>query len=160
MKKFLLVFLLLPLISNAQTDKEETNKDSNGKLVLVHADQTVAVPAAKKEDRKHPKDDTKYIGAVQFRIGNNQITCDSALVMENDDMMEAYNVTLTNPEYFTTKGELLTYNKETKKGTLTKNIIVTALNGNVIGNSESVEVDLRKEAYRIGMGTITPPAAK
>lgn len=157
MNKFLFLLLLLPVSGFAQKDKEETNKPSDGKLVLVHADKTVTVAPEKKDDKKNLKDDTKYFGAVKFKIGGNTITCDSAKVLENDGIVEAYNVTLSSPDYFTTKGALLTFNKATLGGTVTKDITVTALNGNVIGTSESVVVDLKNESYRIGMGNITPP---
>ena len=160
MKKIIFLLLLLPLFSNAQTEKEETNKESDGILSLVHADKTVSVTAIKKDGVKNKKDNTRYTGNVQFKIGNNQISCDSALVLENEDMVQAWNVSIANPTYFTTKGDEFNYNKATKKGTITKNISVIALNGNVIGNSESVEVDLKTEAYRIGMGSITPPEKK
>jgi lipopolysaccharide assembly outer membrane protein LptD (OstA) len=155
MKKIVFILMLLPLFSNAQK-KEDSNKDSDGILKLVHADKTISVQAAKKENRKNPKNDTKYSGSVQFKIGNNQMTCDSAIVFENDDLVTAYNVTISNPEYFTTKGGTLEYNKETKRGNVLQNVTVTALNGSVIGTSESVEVDFKKEAYRIGMGSIRP----
>jgi len=158
MKKIIFLLLLLPLFSNAQTDKkEDENKESDGVLTLVHADKTVAVPAAPKEGKKKQKDNTKYLGTVQFKIGNNQITCDSAIIFENDDLVEAYNVTIINPIYFTTRGDQLNYNKETKRGNVTKNVNITALNGNVVGSSENVEVDMSREAYRIGMGSINPP---
>ena len=88
MKKIIFLLLLLPLFSNAQTDKkEDENKESDGVLTLVHADKTVAVPAAPKEGKKKQKDNTKYLGTVQFKIGNNQITCDSAIIFENDDLL-------------------------------------------------------------------------
>ncbi len=158
MKKVVFLLLLLPLFSNAQTDKkEETNKENDGILTLVHADKTVNVPAAPKEGKRKQKEDTKYYGSVQFKIGGNQITCDSATVFENESTVMAYNVTISNPGYFTTRATKFNYNKETRKGTVTENVVITALNGVVTGTSESVEVDLKTEAYRIGMGNITPP---
>ena len=158
MKKVIFMLLLLPLFSNAQTDKkEENNKESDGILNLVHADKTVTVPAAPKEGKKKQKEDTKYYGAVQFKIGGNQISCDSATVYENENTVMAYNVTISHPGYFTTKATKLNFNKDTRHGTVTENVVITALNGVVTGTSESVEVDLKTEAYRIGMGNITPP---
>jgi hypothetical protein len=160
MNKIVFLLILLPLFSAAQTEKEETNKPSDGILTLVHADKTVSVPAPKKDDKKDLKNDTKYYGAVQFKIGNNQISCDSAMVHENDNLVDAYNVTISNPEYFTVKGATLNYNKQTKSGTLSSSITVSALNGNLIGTSESLEIDLKNEAYRIGSGNINPPPHK
>ena len=151
--------MLAPLFTYAQKEKEEDkNKDSDGILNLVHADRTVKVPSFNEKGEKRRKEDTKYYGAVQFKIGNNDIACDSATVHENDDLVDAYNVTISNPIYFTTKAGMLAYNKETKSGRVTKDVNITALNGSLVGTSESVEVDLKKEAYRIGMGSITPPA--
>jgi len=160
MNKIIFLLLFLPLFSNAQTDKEETNKPNDGILTLVHADKTTQVPAAKKDDKKEPKKDTKYFGAVEFKIGNNKITCDSATVYENDGMVDAYNVTISNPGYFTTKGAKLNYNKATQTGTLQTGITVAAQTGVVIGTSESLEIDLKNEAYRVGQGSITPVGNK
>src|ERR1039458_3653712 len=152
MNKIVFLLLLLPLFCNAQSEKEETNKPSDGKLVMVHAGKTESIPPVKKDDKKNLKNDTKYTGAVLFKIGANDINCDSAIVFENDGVMEAYNVTLTNPEYFTMKGGTLSYNKEAKRGSLLNNIKVTALNGDLVGTSESVDVDFSHDAYRIGRG--------
>ncbi len=150
--------MLAPVLSYAQKEKEEEkNKDSDGILNLVHAERTVKVPSIKENGEKRKKDDIKYFGAVQFRVGNNDIACDSAIVYVNDDRMEAYNVTVTNPVYFTTKSGMLQYNQATKTATASRDVNITALNGSLVGTAESVEIDLKKENYRIGLGSINPP---
>lgn len=155
MKLIMLLLCAIPFVGFAQTEKEE-NKLNDGILSLVHADKTVSVPPVKKEEGKKLKNDTRYLGSVQFKIGGNQISCDSAFVHENENTLDAYNVTISNPSYFTVTGTTLNYNKETMAGTLYTDIKVTALNGTMIGTSDELSVDLKTEAYRIGKGSIKP----
>ena len=155
MKRIAFLLLMVPMVGMAQTEKEE-NKLNDGILSLLHADKTQSVPPVKTEERKKLKNDTRYLGAVQFKIGGNLISCDSAFVHENENVVDAYNVTISNPNYFTVTGTKLVLNKETMAGEVSTDVKVTALNGSVIGTSDDIDVDLKTEAYRIGKGTIRP----
>ena len=156
MKRILFILLLLPFISNAQTDPAEVKSD--GKLNLTHSNKTVTVPAARKEgDKRKLKDDEVYTGNVKFKIGGNEISCDSAILYKNDDKLSAFHVIITNPVSFVIKGDNLNFDKEKVTGTLTSNISVTAMNGNVVGTSDNFELDFSYDVYRIINGSMIPP---
>ncbi len=131
----------------------------NKKLTLAHADKTTTRPAVPKNDsKKKLKDDVVYYGNVKFQVGSTVITCDSAVVSENDNTMTAYSqVKISNPESFNLKGDALKYNKDSHKGTISSNVLVTAKNNAVVGTSETIDVDFSEDAYRINGGAITAP---
>ena len=156
MKKMIFLLLFLPFISNGQAELAE--KKSDGKMKLISANKTIARPAVKKEgDHKKLKDDEVYLGDVKFKIGESEITCDSAVLYQNDGMLTAYNIKLTNPQSFDIKGAVLSFNKENSTASLTSDISVTAKNGVTIGSSDYLQFDFSYEIYRIINGAINPP---
>ena len=156
MKKILFLLLFLPFLTNGQTDLAE--KKNDGKMKLIHANKTMTRPAIKKEgDRKKLKDNEVYFGDVKFQIGVTEITCDSAILFQNDGMLTAYNTKISNPQSFIIKGDNLSFNKENITADLTSNISVTAMNGLLVGNSDYLQFDFSYEVYRIINGAINPP---
>lgn len=156
MKKILFLLLFLPFVTNGQTELAE--KKSDGKMNLISANKTITRPAVRKEgDRKKLKDNEVYLGDVKFKIGLSEITCDSAILYQNEGMLSAYNVKVTNPQSFDIKGTVLSFNKENGTANLNSDITVTAKNGVVIGSSEYLQFDFNYEVYRIINGAINPP---
>ena len=154
--------LLLPFLSPAQKkDESPFDKKGDGKIKLTHADRTIARPAVKKEgDKKKLKDNEVYYGNVKFTVGDNQIACDSAIHYKNDDKIVAYQVTVTSPEAFTIKGNELTFNTNTAHSNLQSNVSVVAMNGDLVGTSESLDLDFSYQIYRMGQGILKIPEKK
>lgn len=156
--KFLLSFLLLfPFVCSAQSD-DPVNKKGDGILKLTHSNKTWTQPAAKKDgEKKKLKDDEVYKGDVKFEIGSNLITCDSAIFYKNENKVSAYNVTVSNPVSFVIKGDNLLFDKTTAQSVLKSGISLTAMNGELIGTSDMVELDFSYEIYRMVNGVLVQP---
>jgi lipopolysaccharide assembly outer membrane protein LptD (OstA) len=149
--KFLVALLVLfPFLTYGQSEPTK-------KLTLLHAGTTTSRPPAVKSEKKKQKDDVVYMGDVKFQTGNSIITCDSAVMNDNDGIVTAYNVKLSNPESFDIKGGIMTFTKETKKGVVTANVVVSAKNNTIVGLSESIEVDFSEDNYQISRGALTTP---
>jgi lipopolysaccharide assembly outer membrane protein LptD (OstA) len=163
MKQLIFVLAMLPLLSKAQ-DKDKDNplnKKNDGNLELVHAGKTYKQPAIRKENSpKKLKDNEIYVGDVQFKIGDNQVSCDSAILYTNDGLLVASHVKITNPESFDLTSDLMTFNKEDNTADLADNITVTARNGDLVGTSASFKIDFSYNIYRVTGGSIIPPAKK
>jgi len=168
MRSLLFLLAFLPFITHAQemsqAEKDEIAKTnaaldvrSDGKLNFLSATKTFTQPAVKKDDQhKKLKEDVVHTGNVQFQVGNNAITCDSAVEYTNEGKVLAFNVRVTNPRSFTIKGGELDYDKEKANAVVSKDISVTALNGDLVGTSESFNLDFSYEVYRLN-GTIKQP---
>jgi hypothetical protein len=169
MRSILFLLLFLPFISHAQDDMSQKQKDeiaktnaalevrSDGKLRFLSANNTTTQPAVRKEEqRKRLKDDVVHTGNVKYQIGSNLISCDSAIEYTNEDKIAAFNVKITNPVSFSIKGGELNYNKEDNSAILTKEISITAMNGELVGTSEIFTFDFSYQIYRVN-GSIKQP---
>src|SRR4051812_23748780 len=116
MRSILYLLAFLPFITHAQQEMSQAQKDeiaktnaalevhSDGKLIFLSAAKTFTQPAVKKDDQhKKLKEDVVHTGNVQFQVGSNTITCDSAIEYTNEDKVAAFNVKITNPSSFTIK---------------------------------------------------------
>lgn len=163
MKKMLLALLLVPCICMAQKkEKDPYEVKGDGTLELVHADKTVKVPPAKKEEdnKKKLKDNEVYTGNVKFKIGSNEIACDSAVSYTNDGMVLTFHNKISNAVSFAIISDMLTLNKENAVATLSGGIKVTAQNGNVVGTTDELKIDFSYDLYKIVGGSLTPPPNK
>ncbi len=152
------LLFLLPLSVYAQTDKDPNEVRSDGKLTFVSSGKNFSQPAVKKDNsNKKLKNDEVYIGSVKFHMGSSEINSDSAISYTNEGTIAFFNVKLANPQSFTISGDKLIYTKDDNTGELSSNISVTAMNGNVVGTSESLKIDFSYEVYRIINGSLTPP---
>lgn len=162
MRAFLFALMLVPVIGFAQADSKDgkidpTEVKSDGKLNFVHANKVKTQPAVRKEgDKRKLKEDEIYVGDVTFHIGGNDLKADSAILYTNDGVLSMYNFSVSNPVSFMFKGENLVFTKETAKAMLQSGIKITALNGDVLGTSESMEIDFGYEIGKVIAGSITP----
>jgi lipopolysaccharide assembly outer membrane protein LptD (OstA) len=161
MKKFMFLLFILPLSVYAQKDKDPNEVRNDGKLAYVSSAKTLSQPAVRKDNStKKLKNDNVYAGAVKFRIGSSDISADSAISYTNEGTIAFFNVKLANPQSFAINGDKLLYTKDDNTGELSSNISVSAMNGNVVGTSESLKVDFGYEIYRVVNGSLTPPPTK
>lgn len=162
MRLALSFLLLFPVLCSAQTEaKDPAAEKSDGKLSLIHADKTFTRPAVKKEgEKKKLKDDEVYYGNVKFKVGDNEITADSAVYSKNEDQVTAYNISVSSPLSFLTKADKMTFSKETAISSVSSKVTVSAQNGDLVGTSEWVELDFNYRYYHLGRGTLAIPEKK
>ena len=153
MKAVLIILLVLPGLGFAQTRAPYNPID--GRVTCLHYDTAeVNGPVSINDDYseddilKNVKDDIKYRGNVEFKIGFTSIKCNEALSNENRHLLSAGNVTINCLYYPVLKGDQLTYDKETKKATLTGHIILED-KGAIKSIGKTATLDLSHDKYII-----------
>lgn len=97
---------------------------------------------------------TKLIGSVQLKQGSTIMFCDSALLYDDSNMLEAFsNVKIISNDTITIIGEYLKYNGNTKKALIEKNVVLT--DPSITLNTQQLDYDLSQSYGYYGQeGTI------
>src|ERR1022692_3370818 len=100
MKNILFLLLLFPFIGYGQAAKP--NNPIDGLVTCLHYDTAAISGPLTTDDKlseedilKTIKDDIKYRGNVEFKIGFTDIKCDEAVSNENKRSLTAKNVQMT-----------------------------------------------------------------
>lgn len=97
---------------------------------------------------------TKLIGEVQLKQGSTLMFCDSALLYDDSNKLEAYsNVKIISNDTITITGEYLRYNGNEKKAFIEKNVVLT--DPSITLTTQQLDYDLSKSyGYYANEGTI------
>ncbi len=153
MKTSLFLLLLLPFWGFAQS--KSANNSIDGVITCLHYDTAVVSGPITINDNyneedilKNIKDDIKYKGNVEFKIGFTTIKCDEAITNENKHSLTAGSVIIHCLYYPVLKGDQLIYNKDTKKATLTGHIVLED-KGAIKSIGKTASLDFSHEKYII-----------
>jgi lipopolysaccharide export system protein LptA len=111
---FLVLFALItPLLSYSQS----TSKIKGKKVEIVHA-------GSLKFDKHLGNGAKRLIGDVQFKQENTLMFCDSAYFYENNSLEAFGHIHINQNDSINMYGDLLSYDGNTKKAVISKNVIV------------------------------------
>ncbi len=111
---FLVLFALItPLLSYSQSDTKIKGK----KVEIVHA-------GSLKFDKHLGNGAKRLIGDVQFKQENTLMFCDSAYFYENNSLDAFGHIHIKQNDSINMYGDLLSYDGNTKKAVISKNVIV------------------------------------
>jgi lipopolysaccharide assembly outer membrane protein LptD (OstA) len=153
MKAVLFIISFLPFLGFAQTKSPYNPID--GRVTCLHYDTaevngpvTINDDYSEEDILKNVKDDIKYRGNVEFKIGFTSIKCKEALSNDTKHSLTAGSVIINCLYYPVLKGDLFTYDIETKKATLTGHIILED-KGAVKSIGKTAALDLSHDKYVI-----------
>ena len=149
----IICFFLLLVGFNGWAQTKSPNYAIDGRYTCLHYDTAeVNGPVTVKEDMSEEeilgtvKDDIRYRGNVEFKIGFTSIKCFEATTNETNQSLTAKQVYISCLYYPLLKGDQLTYSKDKKQAVLTGHIIIQEKGvEKALGNSALL--DLSHERY-------------
>lgn len=129
----------------------------NQSLLFAQASQKVEILSAKNFEyiKLQDKNVSKLIGNVKLKQQDTYMDCDSALIYETENLVEAFsNVRIKYRDSVTITGNYLIYDGATKRALLSKN--VTLEDRNMLLSTEQLDYDLNNQyGYYVNGATIT-----